>query len=803
MFGLLSLPLTALIALGIAAWPWTALYDRRPTVRLLASLVAMSAAVVVLQVTLGAFGVLGLRALLVATGGVTLASIGLWFRLDGRLGPWRPGSARPTVLGSSLVLLAGAAYGALLLIACLIPPYGWDTLVYHLTDVFHIAQTGGLEPFSYANAQFNFPLVGELHSSWFYILSGAGPESWRVTGVALVPLSLTAAVATRAAALGLGLRSALPWIVPAALLTPLFLVQPLAGYVDVVFAAFVLASFAFALLAAADKKPAHLAWMALAAGLALGTKLSFLYFCLPIVVVLAGREPWRSLRGRRPVALALLCAVLFSLGCGFWLGRNLARHGNPLYPVEVKLGSLTLFDGPEAIDHESNDRHRFVQSAAGWLAYPFGERFQDRIQYTVDNGFGPLFAVGLVLSPFALALAVQRRRWLLARALAALPVTLLVWFVISPWEHPRYALAASGFALLTLAALYEGIGRATAARPRRLALAAIAVALVFSALAGLLGAAPYLPEVVADWRAGEWRPAHYYRHHYGEAAAAFDWLSEFGGPRTTVTFDRGLFVAPLFGWHGRNRVVWASTTDDRRIGSAPYVGSGDEWQSFLRDEEVDLLVVWRPWWLEASPPSKRESWRADQPEAFRLAADFPRAGTIYTVDSRSVLGDSESSVRSRELTELSAADRWVVEFSEGAEGRPIEDETGGLRIDYRFVTAKNDYLDLRFDITEGGWPESASLAFDLQSESAPTLLFVYLKEADPRRACRFRVDLEPGAGTRQVRLNLATPEWRSGEFDPRRVAEIHIVLDDAEDAAAFEGSLRVSDFRLRLQKETT
>jgi hypothetical protein len=801
MLGMLALPVAALAALILAIWPWTARYDRRVSVRLLACLVGTSAAVVGLQVLLGAFGRLGPGSLLALVGVAVLASIGLWLGRGGSWSDWRLDLGCPTGFGLALTLLAVAAYTGLALVACLVPPYGWDTLVYHLTDVFYIAQTGGLEPFPYANAQFNFPIVGELHSSWFHLLSGAGDESWRVTGLGLTILSLTGALAVRVAALGLGLRAALPWLAPAALLTPLFLIQPLAGYVDVVFAAFVLASFAFALLAVSERRTEHLAWAALAAGLALGTKLSFLYFFPPVVLVLLGREPWRRLRGRRWVAAVALSGALFSVGCGYWLGRNLLRHGNPLYPIEVRVGSFLLFEGPATVAPESDDRHRFVSTGLHWLGYPFGERFLGRLQYTVDNGFGPLFAAGLVMSPVALAFALWRRKWLLAKALAALPLTLVIWFLVSPWEHPRYALAACGFALLTLGAIYQEVS--ASAGPRRVMEGAIVAALLFSVPAGLLSAAPGLPEVVAEWRTGGWRPASYYAHQYGEAAAAFDWLSDNGGAHTTVSFDRGVFVAPLFGWHGRNRVVWASSAEDRGIGDATFVGDGDEWRTFLGSEDVDWVVFWRPWWSEESAPSKREIWLRERPEAFQLAAGFPRAGGIYRFDSGSATGAAEGSARRRDLTELAAADRWVVEFREGAEGRPADDPSGGLRIDYSFATAGNDYVDLRFDLTESGWPESALLEFELHAASSPAILFIYLKEADPRRACRFRVELEPGEGSRRVRLDLATPEWRSGGFDPRRVAELHIVLDDAEDAAAFEGSIRVSDFRLQLQEEAT
>ncbi len=796
MLGLTVLPSIGLLAVFLAVWPWTSLYDRRPTVRLLATLVMTSGVQVGLQIVLGAFGVLAAESLWVATGCLALTSILVWSLRAGSSDGWWPRLARPTLLGSLLGTLCAATYAGLFAAAALIPPYGWDTLVYHLTDVFHIAQTGALEPFAHPSIQYSFPLVGELHSSWFYLLSGAREASWRLVGVALIPLALMAGVATRATAEALGFERTRHWLLPATLLAPLFLIQPLAGYVDGVFAALVLAAFAFAVLAARDERPGHLAFVALASGLALGTKLTFVYFCLPILLVLAVPPVWRAL-AERPVAWIGSLLLLFAVGCGFWLTRNTLRHGNPLFPLEVRVGSVSLLPGPAAVRPGAGDRQRFVGSAAGWLAYPFGESYRGRIQYSVDNGLGPLFAAGLVLSPFALIAAGRRRDWLLARALAALPLTLILWFAVSPFEHPRYVLAGVAFALLTLASVVEQLERA----PLRIAQAALVLGVLFSAVVGLLNAAPELPQVVDRWRAESWSAEDFYLMQYGAAGEAFNWLASTPAHGSTLSFDRGLFVAPLFGWHGRNRVVYAAGPGDPEKGAAHFVATSADWRRYLREEEVDWFVVWRDGWLEQPELSIPERWLASSAEDFELVAEFARYASIFrTVEGIGVEADTPTGPS---LDELSVADRWVLEFSDGAEGRPVADPAGGVRIDYRFTTTDNDYLDLRFDLSESGWPSTAELAFDLEAEPTAAALYIYLKEADPRQQCRFRVDLSTRRPSAGVRLDLGAPEARTSDFDPERVAELHLVLDDQVDAQAFGGTIRVSDFRLELQEETT
>src|SRR5512136_1423508 len=55
---MLAIPSLLALALAGALWPWTGLYDRRPTVRLLTALVCTSSVVVGLEVLLGLAGAL-------------------------------------------------------------------------------------------------------------------------------------------------------------------------------------------------------------------------------------------------------------------------------------------------------------------------------------------------------------------------------------------------------------------------------------------------------------------------------------------------------------------------------------------------------------------------------------------------------------------------------------------------------------------------------------------------------------------------------------------------------------------------
>jgi hypothetical protein len=781
--------------------------------------VSTSAVVVVLETALGAAGILATGTLAVTAGGLAavLFVLDRARRSGGKTTPSRPAGRRsvltsgpfarlaarfelapPSRLGLALGAVVAASWLALAAIGSLTPPWGWDTLVYHLTDVFWFARNGTLEPFPHPAPQFHFPKVAELHALWFYLLAGGGAGAWRVTGIALLPLALTAGVAVRAAGELLGLRSALPWLAPATMLVPLALVQPLAGYTDLAFTAFLLAGFAFLLAALRRRHAADWALAALACGLALGSKLSFLYLCLPLVLLVVAR-PIR-IRWRARMLLSFpACVLLFTVGCGFWLLPSLLRTGNPFHPVALTVAGRTLLDGPASVETEDSSRLRYTSSLAGWLLYPLAERFDGQAAYTPDNGFGPQFAAAWLALPFALALALRRRDWLLTRALLAAPATLIAWLAFSPWEHPRYALTACGFVLLGLAAVEEAASGGPTASPaaRWLVRSAVVVALLFAAPAGLLASGPELPRAAASWKAGNWSPSDLYPQFYGPLGSTFNWLSEHGGATTTVSFDQPTFVAPLFGWHGRNRVVYSAALGERGVDRVPVSRSSRSWRRFLERERVDWLVIWRDWWKEQPQPTLRQRWIAAHPEGFEEIASFGEVARILAPRAKGIATGTSTRTSTRQLAGLSTADAWVLEYSTGATVETAPDPAGGLRVDYQFLTQRPDYLDLRLDLEEGDWRSDSRLVFGLDGRSGSPLLWIYLKEADPRRNCRFRIAARPAAATAgEVAIALSQPEAQTPGFSIRRVASVHLVLDDGGSTQASSGSFRMHDFRL-------
>lgn len=808
---MLAAPALLTLGLAIGVWWWTPLYDRRPTLRLLATLTILSVLIVWLQILLGLFRSLTATNLRLATLSlivVLYAGYWSWGRrfLVAKRDPIAPPSKLGLILGFVVVLV----YAWPVFVGTLITPTGWDSLTYHLTQIFHMAQSRSVEVFPLLpgrGIQFYFPHAGEYHASWAYILSGAGAESYRVAGYGLMWMTLTFAVAARAAVEALGLRVALPLIVPAIMLTPALMPQALELYVDVAFAAFIVAGVAFGLWAGRESRFAHLVFTALAAGVALGVKVSFLYFSLPIFGVLLCSGVFRAITsgGARRAALRIAALLLvFSLGFGFWMGRNFIRTGNPFWPTRLAVGGLTIFDGPAEVPHGAQTKW-YVSSQWDWFVYPFHETHRGVTRYN-GNGFGPIFAAGYVSLFLLLPASIFYANWMLFRALMAFPLTIAPFVTISPTSEPRYAQALIGFAMIALAAAIEVIARGWRAAlsdepvvtpvrkrgPLALAGVAMAVALLFASLGSVTATAEEMDTVISRWRSGEWEPQQYYRLKYGPAGEAFNWIGEHGGKNVTFTFTNSTFLAPMFGWHNQNRVTHAAIPGDPKVGGRYRVSSYDGWRRFLRDQKVDYIVTWIPWWGETSD-RLTEAWMEENPEDFALVEDFGGRTKVY----RPVYSNRprKPSVRPA-LAGMDSAKRWKLEYKTEGVATSVAGEDA-IRFTYSFKTKENDYCDWRSRLMCDDWSDALQLSFDITAPAQATYLIIYLKNSETSEACRFRVDLRTMTGaTQRVSFPLFLPEWRTKDFDLSDVCEIHVVLDDIDNSTGPQGTLTLDNFRL-------
>jgi len=342
--------------------------------RLLAFLVAFHALVQIACAASSAFGVdLGRgRAIGSLAVSVLLAA---WFAArfrepapDARDAPARD-VAR--VLVAAAWLGAGAVWVSLLALAWARPPYDWDGLYYHLPAIHewvrlgHVAWIAGLPDVPFVN----YPMGVEAHT---FLLHQAFPTTRLVNACNLWywPMAFVAVVVTAGR---LGARGPWRWLAGGLLVSaPVFASQSVTCYVDVGFAACVMAAVAASVGVVFGETRADrwdvLLWGA-ALGLVAGAKGTGVPMCgMLVAAVLAGgllRHGRRSWRGWM-VRAAAATAVALVVG-GSWYARNLVHTGNPIHPIELRIGHLLVAEGYDFRAFSEANLPAFLEPYPGWL----------------------------------------------------------------------------------------------------------------------------------------------------------------------------------------------------------------------------------------------------------------------------------------------------------------------------------------------------------------------------------------------------------------------------------------------------
>lgn len=210
-----------------------------------------------------------------------------------------------------------------------------DTFWYHGPTAARFVQEGSITAVQYFDADpvtAYFPGGSSLLHAVGILLFGNDVMS-PILNLAFFALALAAGWAIGAAA-GLGPHAMLA--VAAVLGTPMLVeTQPGGMYNDVIGLAFVLA--AVALLVGSERRGPLVGIAALAAGLALGVKLTMLPTVGLVTLVVITLAP----RGRR-IATASMWSGLMALVGGVWYVRNWVVAGNPLPGLSFTLGPISL-----------------------------------------------------------------------------------------------------------------------------------------------------------------------------------------------------------------------------------------------------------------------------------------------------------------------------------------------------------------------------------------------------------------------------------------------------------------------------
>ena len=250
-----------------------------------------------------------------------------------------------------------------------LPPFVWDSLSYHLTNVAHWTQVGRIETFEIPVIRIFNPANYEVFASWFTIFI----HHDALVEAAGLPLYLLATVAVYASARGLGRsRTASVLGAFAYVSTPAVILAATGTKNDIHIAAYYLTAMALVIDLSARGPREYvtssmwrLTLLVLVVMLAIGTKTYILHLLpgLAVIALLGYRriDVWtnwtahlraasQELRSKAGSSCFLLFAMLASglFLASFWNVRNWLVTDNPFYPYEVLIAGRSVFAGPES-----------------------------------------------------------------------------------------------------------------------------------------------------------------------------------------------------------------------------------------------------------------------------------------------------------------------------------------------------------------------------------------------------------------------------------------------------------------------
>lgn len=502
-----------------------------------------------------------------------------------RLALFAPWPLWPALALAAAVLAFRAA------LASALPFDSWDGLSYHLPILLRWLQQGNFDLAGWVGPARYFPWNGELLPAWLALLAGGGLDAAKLAqGLALPVWAAAGAVLGRRLA---GAR----WELPAALALaclPIAVIHAGIPYVDLFYAAFWLAAAAAGLCLQRTGRPAYLFLYAAAFGLAAGTK-STLYFQLPLLLpLLSALYRHETLQDRiAPLAPALLLLAAVT-GATSYL-HNWWTTGNPIFPYTFKFGVSIVFKGVITPGELLVSVEKwFVSSPAGWLWYPFLETMRGATVYSSENGFGPLFAAGWALWPYAIwraRLARDRGAWWF---LLLLPVTALFFFGMHPTREQRYVIFLSAVPILGLAYLL----RRASGKARTLAAAGWALGVIWG-LAGVLNYAGMDGHTARAWKAlragGRVEPYVYYREKFSALGEAWEALNSRLKAGDVVATNYGELLLPWSGLPARAKTLVVATKP------LPYpqtlsAEGPDAWLALLDAQGARYFALWAPVW---------------------------------------------------------------------------------------------------------------------------------------------------------------------------------------------------------------
>jgi hypothetical protein len=549
----------------------------------------------------------------------------------------------------------------------------FDSVWYHLPWAASFAQTGHIAPLRFTDVEYLtafYPATAEMLHGLGIVLLRHDTLSPGLNLIWAILTLLAAWCVGRARGAGAAATAGVALV----LATPMMRASQAGSAAnDIVGVFFLLASVA--LFLSSDGRTAALVLAAVAAGLAISTKLSMVAPALALAVGVIAVAP----RGRRGKTAAVWVGALLLAG-GYWYVRNLIAVGNPL--PWTSLGVLPTPSAPLQ-QHTGFSVAHYLTSSHAWRGF---------FEPGLAAGLGRWWTVLLVFAVVGPLLCVLPRAGRTVRMLGLVALVSLAAYLITPETaagpagdptgfafNLRYAAPALAlcFAVLPLAPVFDSPGRQSALVvalavvlvatvtqgalwPHRHVLGIVLVAAAVSAaglaLMALHGRVPRVLVgsvvallLIAGAAAGYGWQRHYLRGRYqfnpGVSALARTWnfFRTVRNARVGVvgTFG-GFFGYPLWGPDASNHVTYVGARGPH--GSFTAITTCRRWRQALNAGRYRYVVTTPardPWHPKHLAPSPESGWTRSDPAA-RLVQSHRSRGqliAVYRIHGRMHPGD--------------------------------------------------------------------------------------------------------------------------------------------------------------------
>jgi hypothetical protein len=472
---------------------------------------------------IGGFGLLGLTVFLVGhisltrwTVGAVLA-VGTALAVISKLRPWE--LRLPIARVPALIVCAMLLWTALAGLAEPVGDWDKDGVAYHLLGPKVWLRNGIIRPIA-ENMNTSYPNTPEMVFTALRAFGGDRAPWFSASWTIALLLGIAASLGRRC---GLSV-SATWWAAALAVTMPAVCSGGIAGFVDVIYATFILAAVRIGL---ESSELAHFAIFGLFCGLAAATKYPALLAAPVLIFFALWNSGPRSLKGLMPKALTAVAAA--SIVCSPIYLKNWILLGTPLYPpppAVAKFMQVKYFP-TEAI--EKFYQYNVIRGSGHgrgplhFFTLPFNLTY-----HTADfSGAGGIGLAPLAFGPLGL-LALWRQRF--ARQLALIALLLLVlWFVTM--QESRYLIHVYTLSAVFAAAGWQKAWSLTGMRGRILCVAVVALSVLYGVY--MIGTFE-LPAARSVFSAGQARK---WRAERAVFIEGFDYLNRTSDVRRVLILD--------------------------------------------------------------------------------------------------------------------------------------------------------------------------------------------------------------------------------------------------------------------------